>query len=132
MIHKKVIVLITILLLSSCKFFTYTDAPVEIQVKAERFTIAWDEPAPETSTTQNEIKTYKLYYRHYKSNEEFILLDEMRNLEYTVTREKIDYGKYEFAVCFVDQNGNESPYHISTDRTADPITGWYLNWIGTK
>ena len=52
--------------------------------------------------------------------------------ECIINDEIMDYGVYDFAVSAVSEQGNESAFHSSLDSTANPFTGWYINWIGSN
>ena len=52
----------------------------------------------------------------------------LSSAEATVTTDDLVHGSYEFAVSSVSLTGMESELHTSLDETADPTTGWYLDW----
>jgi hypothetical protein len=126
--------LLVLVLFISCSLFTSRYQPIEILVKGDTLTLAWDAPEYAGSYAGSVVETYIVYYRTRGAAE----WKELREVEaevspsLTITNEDLDYGYYEFAVSAVDNDENESPLHSSTDTTADPITGWYVNWIGSR
>lgn len=48
----------------------------------------------------------------------------------SVGASSLGYGSYELAVTSVDATGVESARHSSLDWSADPASGWYVNWYG--
>lgn len=107
---------------------------MEILVQSETWTLAWDPPVFEGSSAESELESYRVFYR-VRGLSSWTLLSEIEadtSLSLKITPEELDYGYYEFAVSAVDQSGIESPLHESTDFTADPPTGWYVNWIFSR
>ena len=131
---KRFFVIISILfIITSCKFFTYSSEAVQIQVKSTDFTIAWDS-SDYIVIGSAAINSYRIYYRNHGENR-WKFLDEIANIgncEYKIMNSVLDYGIYDFAVSSVNKEGAESDLHTSLDTTADPVTGWYINWIGSK
>jgi len=93
-----------------------------IVVDDSSFTIAWDSPQNDT------ITGYKLYYRQH-GNTEWIELVELNDAttEYIIDSSDISYGQYDFAVTSLSDS-EESEYHTSLEETAQPNTGWFLDW----
>ena len=135
-IAKLIIILFagSFLLLSCINPFTWYDPkggdddpgedtePSKIKVVGISFTLAWDQPSGESVTG------YIVYFRDH-GDSSWTELDELSGTitEYTVTYPDLDYGKYDFAVTSLN-NGEESNLHTSLDPTAEPDTGWYLDW----
>jgi hypothetical protein len=95
--------------------------PRLIDVQRETFTLAWD---PIQSAD-----AYKLYYRNHGESA-WIELDEISAVsgpEFAINTGILSYGTYEFAVSTVI-DGVESDLHTSLDETADPSSGWFINW----
>jgi hypothetical protein len=96
---------------------------VAIAVAAESFTLAWD---PATG----DVAAYEVCYRlHGESAWQH--LEEVPATDsptVTVTSSDLPFGTYEFAVRAVESAGTYSSYHTSLDSSAEPETGWYLNW----
>ena len=111
-----------------------TDEALEIIVKGSSFTLAWDSGGPEIPNNPNRAVDYKVYYRAHGSYYWRFLMEveSTGSLECVITDKYIDYGRYDFAVSAVSEQGNESTFHSSLDRTANPFTGWYINWIGSN
>lgn len=53
-----------------------------------------------------------------------------RSPKLIVTPETLAYGTYEFAVRTVTRDGALSALHTSLDFDADPLSGWFVTWIG--
>jgi hypothetical protein len=95
------------------------------------FTIAWDPPEDDSGNPVTP-DSYNVYYRAHDTVP-WTLLDTLTGstTEYLVSTTVLDYGCYEFAVTSVDSGGSESDKHTSMDDTADPATGWYVDWKQT-
>jgi len=97
-----------------------------IEITEEEFTIAWD------YEYQNGFPDeYRMYYRH-RGEDSWVLLSSVpsdSDPSFLISRDILAYGTYEFAVSSVEA-GNESDLHTSMDDTADPGTGWYVDWLG--
>jgi hypothetical protein len=87
------------------------------------FTLVWDPAA-------GSIGQYHVYYRA-KGAGNWAFLDSVAASDqptYTITSLLFPPGTYEFGVTSVDPWGNESPLHTSLDESADPASGWFLEW----
>ena len=97
-----------------------------IEIADDEFTVAWDsDPADPTP------EEYRMYYRH-RGEYDWVLLSSVfaqPEPQFTVSRDILSYGTYEFAVSAV-AGGSESDLHTSMDDTADPESGWYVDWLG--
>jgi hypothetical protein len=125
-----VMVAFTICLLTTCSFsWTDLDAPEKIPIVTAEFTIAWD-PPDETETPAG----YRVYYSPYKEVLWTTLadIDDGETTEYTITREALPYGEYIFAVTSLSEDESESEKHTSLDDTAEPPSGWYVDWVGVE
>ena len=129
----RLLVLILITLSSSCVFFEYTSEARQIIIKSDSFTISWDSPEYKTDTLHSPITSYKIYYCPHHTNH-WKLLGEADSIssKINITNDILGYGIYDIAVSSVDSFGFESRLHTSLDTTADPITGWYINWLGSN
>lgn len=80
------------------------------------------------------VVQYKVYYRvHGSYNWQFLMeVENSGSPECLVTSKDMDYGRYDFAVSAITEQQGVSALHSSLDRTADPFSGWYINWIGSK
>ncbi len=124
------------MLLFSCNLFQKNEnenenEKMEFIVKGDSFTISWDYGSLNTSNYVNKAAKYKIYYRIHGNNS-WTFLDEIiseNNLEYTITDKALDYGIYDLGVSSVNIKDAESEIHSSLDLTADPFSGWYINWI---
>ncbi|MBT3273899.1 MAG: fibronectin type III domain-containing protein [Spirochaetales bacterium] len=118
---------------SACSLFEPNDNPVEILVKSQALTLAWDAPAYSGTYPGSEIVSYNVFYRVHGASD-WTLLSEVEadsSPSLKITGDELDFGFYDFAVSAISESGEESPLHESTDTTADPIIGWYVNWIGS-
>ena len=97
--------------------------PQVIVITADHFTLYWDDSA-------DPVTEYRVYQRAHGGSEWTLLTGGLASPEVTVTQVDLLYGMYEFAVSSVSVDGVESELHTSLDETADPGTGWYLDWTG--
>lgn len=140
---KKIFGIILILLCAvsfyGCKMIAGSDTiskdnSLEIIVKGKSFTLAWDSGGPEIPNDPNKTVQYNIYYRaHGLLYWNFLTtVKSKRNPDCQITNKILDYGRYDFAVKAVNGKGEESAFHSSLDATANPFTGWYVNWIGSN
>ena len=103
--------------------FVINGQSIAIQSKQDTVTIAWDPPA-------TPVEAYRIYYREH-GDVMWIPLDEITatgSPEYVLHIADFGAGTYDFGVSSVDPSDQESDIHTSLDITADPTTGWYLEW----
>ena len=127
------IIAVTIItLLSTCSFFSPIEGPIEIPIKSETFSLAWDPPA--SAPVGKAIVSYNIYVRARGAStwEEVASTEAAENPSLQLSVADIGIGLWEFAVSTVTDAGEESEYHSSIDHTADPITGWYISLTGSK
>jgi hypothetical protein len=133
---KKIIVgFFLSLFLFSCSIFQSTNAPMEISVKGDHFSLAWDDASWSISNNLGKPAAYRVYYRNHGGSSWKILHEisaSAETTELTVTKGDLIYGLYDFGVSALDASGVESKIHSSMDTTADPVCGWYIDWIGSK
>lgn len=99
------------------------DGPVPIAVASDSFTLAWN-PA------EGDIEAYEVYVRNH-GTQEWSFLAEVESTDtpsFTVDSAALSYGSYDFAVRSRLASGETSEYHTSLDSTADPGTGWWVDW----
>jgi len=95
-----------------------------IEITEDTFTIVWD-PDPMSGIPDE----YKMYFRN-RGDKLWNLLSEVSpNTEpsFTISQDNLSFGIYEFAVSAVSE-GVESDLHTSLDNTANPGTGWFVDW----
>ena len=98
---------------------------VALGVAGESFTLAWD-PA------SGDVTGYEVYYRPHGSDSWTELgTTGTTDTQFEVSSSILDYGTYEFAVAATIDGGGTTDYHTSLDATADPDSGWYLEWTAT-
>jgi len=133
---KIVLIIFSIIIFTSCKMVigTSIDESLEIVVKGNSFSFAWDPGVPEIPNDPNFVVRYNVYYRVHGSYFWRFLTDikSTGSPECLITDELMDYGRYDFAVSAVNEQGETSTLHSSLDSTANPFCGWYINWIGSK
>lgn len=121
---------------SGCKLglIAKTSESLEIVVKGESFTLAWDPGGPEIPNDPNFVVRYNIYYRNHGSYYwRFLMkIESSGNPECLITDKEIDYGRYDFAVSAINEQGETSALHSSLDSSANPFSGWYINWLGSK
>lgn len=90
------------------------------------FTIAWD---PAASEPDDKIAYYRVHV-HRRDTYAWVHLGDTNGpvTTFDVTSQMLEPGRYEFAVTAVTESGLESDHHTSLDDTADPATGWYVDW----
>ena len=117
--------------LPGCELFAPTDAPLEIIVKGNRLSLSWDPPI---ETLASGVAAYRLYARPHGADTWELVgkVEASDNPGATIASEDLGYGFWEFAVSSVSSEDVESELHASIDRSADPPTGWYVNWVGSK
>lgn len=99
-----------------------------VLVQAETLTLHWTEPEP--GSHAGLALGYRVYYRE-RGTAAWIMLDEIPytpNPMIDVSSSLLPYGKYEFGVTIFSSSDAESALHTSLDPTADPSTGWYVDW----
>jgi len=132
----KKIILISILLLLLVIMYgcQYNNGPQQILITSEKFTLAWDPPNFDTRTIIYTIEFYRVYYRELGqvSWNMLALIPGDEDIEYQLHYSDFGSGMYEFAVDYVQSNGQASSLHASHDHTAIPIGGWYVLWLGLE
>ena len=103
--------------------------PVSIEFAGEALTLAWDENLKGIEGTQSAITHFDVLYRPLGTLAWVYLQSTTGALPtITIQKQSVGIGKYEFAVQAVYGNGGKSDIHGSSDITANPPGGWYLNW----
>jgi hypothetical protein len=126
---KAVALLLGGALLHACVLYDYNafakaaSKAVLVKSDAEQFTLSWD-------PSSGDVAGYKVYFRIHGSTE-WVLLGNVpagSEPEMVVLHSTLGDGEYDFAVAAVDSSGHASSLASSLDTTADPSTGWYLQW----
>ena len=94
-----------------------------IVISDSAFSIAWD-----TDSSTDEF--YRIYARE-RGTYEWTFVQEITaapSPEFEINTTNLTYGVWEFAVSAVE-DGVESDLHTSMDDNADPVSGWYIDWI---
>lgn len=96
---------------------------VAIAVAAESFMLAWD---PATG----DVSSYEVFYRS-RGTDSWTRLANVSASDspsYQVSSSELGFGSYEFAVRASYSAGDVSEYHTSLDSSAQPNSGWYIDW----
>jgi len=93
-----------------------------MEITEDSFIIAWD-PDPSSGIPD----AYRVYFRSRGDEPWSFLSETAPEPEFTVTEDNLSLGIYEFAVSAV-ADGVESDLHSSMDDTANPGTGWFVDW----
>ena len=123
--------LLPVLLVSTigCGFILQNSGPIPISITTSSFLIAWDSDGETISDLPSGTSYFNLYYRELFSKDWIFLKSTIRNRNKVVVgiSELGRNGNYEFGIEQVDNNGHSSEIHGSTDFSANPVGGWYLN-----
>lgn len=127
------LLIVIVLVLTGCGIFGNAGGPEQYTMWGSEFVLQWEPPSEIGSG--NTSFTYTLYYREYPGSvtsgwTELGTADASNRSRFRVDGLKLAPGAYEFGIRTVDADGNSSDMHTSTDWSADPATGWILNWLG--
>jgi len=108
----------------SASFDNLNKVGERIEITNDTFTIAWD-PDPQSGTPD----AYRVYFRNRGEEAWNFLSDAAPDMEpsFLINQDNLSFGIYEFAVSEVVA-GVESDLHTSMDDTANPGTGWFVDW----
>jgi hypothetical protein len=100
-----------------------TQDPVPITIASDSFTLAWN-PA------DGDVEAYEVFFRDHGSEDWTHLTDVAATdtPRFTVDTGILSHGSYDFAVRSRVSGGQTSEYHTSLDSTADPDSGWWVEW----
>lgn len=127
-------VLVACGLLGSCRLIFSDPGPLEIVETADALTLAWEREMADVPEGipdgPSSVERYEVFYRRY-GQREWIRLGVASRIRprFTVSRNRLGYGEYEFAVRAIRTDGVTSNLHASTDYDAWPPGGWYLKWV---
>lgn len=119
--------------LTGCDLLTDGVASMPIEITSDRVHLAWD-PPPEFS--ENDIGLYdfgagqyNVFVRqHGVQSWDHLATVEGDKTSLIIEQSELPYGSYEFAVEYIDANGERSDLHASTDTDAWPVGGWFVVW----
>ncbi len=96
-------------------------------VTSDSFTLAWN-PADQSDYTGT-LEGYHVYYRTHGETSWNLLSSTALSDDPQITIDEtlLTMGDYDFAVSAYTSD-DESDLHTSLDDTADPDSGWYLQW----
>jgi hypothetical protein len=101
---------------------TATKASVtKVTVSGTNFSLGWDDAT--------EAVTYNVFVRIHDGTEWKAIASGVATPSLVISTSMLSYGVYDFAVSHVTEDEIESEKHTSLDTTADPATGWYVEWI---
>lgn len=122
-------VLIFIFILSGCPGLFSSFGPLPIEYSAEILNLSWDDNGGGIEGIPSAVDHYDLYYRSLGMVSWVYLMSTSDNqTTASVSQTRTGYGKFEFAVQTVHENGLKSKLHTSADLSAWPPGGWYVNW----
>jgi hypothetical protein len=107
---------------------------MQITHRSIELTLAWDPPLTDIPKRPTEVAVYQIFFREHGTSY-WVLLDEIPaspHPEYTIDHERIGDGLFDFAVRAISVEGKASALHSSLDNDADPISGWYVLWLGSQ
>ena len=107
---------------------------MEILHKSYELTLAWDPPLTDIPNRPTEVAAYQIYYREHGTSYWSFLgeVPASGHPEFSVDYERIGSGVFDFAVRAITVEGRVSPLHTSLDSNADPVSGWYVLWVGSQ
>ena len=107
---------------------------IQILHKSRELTLAWDPPSGDLPGRSTEVAAYQIYCREHGTSYWRLLAEipASRNPEYTIDHERVGSGLFDFAVRAISVEGSASRLHSSLDSSADPVSGWYVLWIGPQ
>ena len=131
--YKILIPILLLLLLPLIYSCQYTNEPQQILIESDTLTLVWDPPDFDARTFVNPMEFYRVYYRElgYVGWNMIALIPSDEKTEYILHHSDFENGMYEFAIDYIQTNGQASEIHTSRDNTARPIGGWYILWIGS-
>ncbi|MFW6288223.1 MAG: fibronectin type III domain-containing protein [Spirochaetota bacterium] len=98
-----------------------------VTVTGTSFTLAW--AAPPDADPDDPLASYNVYFRERGTYPWTYLGGTAGPVEsFEVKTSMLDYGVYEFGVTSVTTSGVESDPHTSLCDTADPQSGWFVDW----
>ena len=103
-------------------------SPKAIPVTAPQVTLQWDPPATGGSSVTSYIVSFRIHGT--SSWTTLATIPAALQPSCTVLYTTVGAGSFDFGVTAVSSSGTDSSLHTSLDPTADPATGWYLNWWG--
>ena len=125
-----IVVTVALMSLTGCGFLLTASGPSPITVVGDLLSLSWDADQTSIPDTPSATAYFDLYYRrlgtlswtHIHQTPDF-------RTAATILRGSLPPGNYEFAVQAVYHNGRTSELHTSTDFTAWPPGGWYVQWM---
>lgn len=115
-------------LYNPASFVEQKSNPKAIPITAPQVTLAWDPPASGASNVTSYIVSFRIHGT--TSWTTLATIPAVPQPSYTVLYSAVGAGSFDFGVTAVSSTGVDSAEHTSLDATADPTTGWYLNWWG--
>ena len=111
-----------------------TTGPLQLKVNEADIRLAWDHSPGRKPETMASITHFRLYFRE-RGTRDWTRIAEIRARENPVFMVSADAvlgsrssRKVEFGVSSINNGGNESKIHASTDFEARPHGGWYVHW----
>jgi len=116
-------------LLSGCPGLFSSFGPLPIEHTATMLILSWDNLEAGLEGTPSSVDHYDLFYRPL-GMVSWVYVQSTPDAACTVSisQSRVGYGKFEFAVQTVYRSGRKSELHTSTDFSAWPPGGWYVDW----
>jgi len=129
----KSVIIFLLLGLTGCDLLQEGTGKVKyITIRSSSFTLAWDNPHIPSGVKKEDLK-YNVF-RKKAGQSVWNLIERVPFSEtphLVLSKENLEPGHYAFAVSLSD-GYNESDKHKSTEHTADPVSGWTVQWIPTQ
>ncbi len=125
----RIVSILALLVAQCCSLALPGAAP--IVVHANELTIAWDPPRFVLPGVLA-IRSYQLFYRIHGtlSWTEVAEVPASDSPKYTLSHAQLGDGSFDVAVKAVNELGQTSSIHSSTDGNTFPAGGWYVIWVG--
>lgn len=134
LISSRTVAAIAVLLLaaatlSSCQAILAQRGPARIVATGDTLTLSWDADQSAWPGSPSATEHFRVYVRPLGPGSwTFVRATQGFLPRITIHRFELAAGDYEFAVQAVYNNGDRSTLHTSTDYSAWPPGGWYVQW----
>ena len=115
--------------LHSCSKFFLNTGVLPIDYSGDFLALSWEDEIV-LEEYRSTVDYYNIYYRPLGTLQWSLLGEAAAGSgSFCISKLELGYGKFEFAVEAVYLNGRCSELHASTDFSAWPPGGWYVNWF---
>jgi len=109
--------------------YSVNDPFTSIHVDERVITLRWYAPITQAGET---VVFYRVFYREHGTfswrSLDPVSAADVLEIAIDADNSPIGAGRWDFAVSAVYADGQESDKHSSLDESAQPTTGWYLDW----